>query len=346
MLEEGKRHEKAVLEGRWMGEQATIAEAVIDTDDVTWNIDTDHTAPPPPPPPPTSPPPPEDAETAATPDQSCCVETNSSEDGTSPCPPMPIARRVLRLVGGVDISFVKGSEENACATLVVLQFPSLKTVYEAYERVTMDYPYMSGFLAFREVNHLARLVGQLRRERPDLEPDVTFVDGNGRLHPRGAGLACHLGVVTGLRTVGLGKTFLHVDGLTKAGVRERVKALLSVGEREMPLLGASGTVWGMALVPKEEEGKKAAVVSSPVFVSVGHRVSLETCVALTKAVGRYRVPEPVRQADMRSREVIREWLLERRGDEADTKQTSSPSSSHGSSKETGGYDVRDSSRRT
>lgn len=47
-----------------------------------------------------------------------------------------------------------------------------------------------------------------------------FVDGNGRLHPRGAGLACHLGVMTGLRTVGLGKTFLHVDGLTKTGVRE------------------------------------------------------------------------------------------------------------------------------
>ncbi|CAN0361495.1 unnamed protein product, partial [Scytosiphon promiscuus] len=69
------------------------------------------------------------------------------------------------------------------------------------------------------VDHLARLVDQLRRERPDLEPDVLFVDGNGRLHPRGAGLASHLGVVTGLRTVGLGKTFLHVDGLTKGGVR-------------------------------------------------------------------------------------------------------------------------------
>lgn len=54
----------------------------------------------------------------------------------------------------------------------------------------------------------------------DLEPDVLFVDGNGRLHPRGAGLACHLGVVMGLRTVGLGKTFLQVDGLTKNGVRE------------------------------------------------------------------------------------------------------------------------------
>lgn len=54
----------------------------------------------------------------------------------------------------------------------------------------------------------------------DLEPDVTFVDGNGRLHPRGAGLACHFGVMTGLRTVGIGKTFLHVDGLSKHGVRE------------------------------------------------------------------------------------------------------------------------------
>lgn len=58
------------------------------------------------------------------------------------------------------------------------------------------------------------------RAGEDLEPDVLFVDGNGKLHPRGAGLACHLGVATGLRTVGLGKTFLHVDGLTKAGVRE------------------------------------------------------------------------------------------------------------------------------
>lgn len=54
----------------------------------------------------------------------------------------------------------------------------------------------------------------------------------------------------------------------------------------MPLVGESGTAWGMALVPKEEEGKKVGVVTNPVFVSIGHRVSLETCVTLTKAVGR------------------------------------------------------------
>lgn len=73
---------------------------------------------------------------------------------------------------------------------------------------------------------------------------------------------------------------------------QRVKASLSAGERETPLLGTSGTVWGTALVPKEEDRRgtkkpgSCGVVTNPVFVSIGHRVSLETCVALTKAVGR------------------------------------------------------------
>lgn len=60
-------------------------------------------------------------------------------------------RRRLRLVGGVDISFVKNREDDACATLVILEFPSLNMVYETHDRVTMEHPYMAGYLAFREV---------------------------------------------------------------------------------------------------------------------------------------------------------------------------------------------------
>lgn len=225
-------------------------------------------------------------------DLDTAIAATRLSSSSSPSRPQP---RPLRLVGGVDISFIKGSDENACATLVILEYPSLQTVYEVHSRVTMPLPYISGFLAFREVDHLVELVNRLRTERPDLEPDVTFVDGNGRLHPRRAGLACHLGVLTGLRTVGIGKTFLQVDGLTKHGVREKVNAMSSEGERETQLVGSSGTVWGTALLPKtkeEEEEKqnekrsKYGVVTCPVFVSVGHRTSLETCVALTKAVGR------------------------------------------------------------
>lgn len=84
------------------------------------------------------------------------------------------------------------------------------------------------------------------------------------------------------------KSFTHIPRppSTPSHMLQRVRTLLEAGEREMPLVGESGTVWGMALVPKEEEGKKVGVVTNPVFVSVGHRLSLETCVTLTKAVGR------------------------------------------------------------
>lgn len=74
--------------------------------------------------------------------------------------------------------------------------------------------------------------------------------------------------------------------LLLTSLSQRVRDVLSSGERESQLVGESGTVWGTALVPREEG--KGCAVTNPVFVSVGHRVSLETGVALTKAVGRYR----------------------------------------------------------
>jgi endonuclease V len=225
------------------------------------------------------------------------------------------ALRPLRFIAGVDISFTLGSNENACATLVVLSWPELDVVYETSNRVTMDQPYLAGYLAFREVGHLAALVARMRAERPDLDVDIVFVDGNGVLHPRGAGLASHLGVLCNLRTVGIGKTFLHVDGLTKPRVRELVAAAAAAAAASndssnsssnnssssvaVNLVGDSGAVWGAALC--------CSGTVNPIYVSIGHRVSLSTAVALTQLTCRYRVPEAVRQADIRSREIVRTW---------------------------------------
>lgn len=69
--------------------------------------------------------------------------------------------------------------------------------------VQLTQPYIPGFLAFREVDHLLALLERLRASRPELVPDVIFVDGNGVLHPRGFGLASHLGVLARIPTVGL-----------------------------------------------------------------------------------------------------------------------------------------------
>uniref|UniRef100_A0A6I8NWG0 Endonuclease V n=1 Tax=Ornithorhynchus anatinus TaxID=9258 RepID=A0A6I8NWG0_ORNAN len=134
---------------------------------------------------------------------------------------------------------------------------------------------------------------------PELE--VLFVDGNGLLHHRGFGVACHLGVLTGLPCVGVAKKLLQVDGLENDELhKEKIRELRTGGDA-FPLLGDSGTVLGMALKSHERS-------TNPVYVSVGHKISLDTAVRLTQACCRHRVPEPIRQADIRSREYIRKTL--------------------------------------
>uniref|UniRef100_A0A8D0L900 Endonuclease V n=1 Tax=Sphenodon punctatus TaxID=8508 RepID=A0A8D0L900_SPHPU len=79
--------------------------------------------------------------------------------------------------------------------------------------VTVSAPYVAGFLAFREVPFLVEAAQRLQAQEPELTPQVLLVDGNGVLHHRGFGIACHLGVLTGLPCVGVAKNLLQVDGL-------------------------------------------------------------------------------------------------------------------------------------
>uniref|UniRef100_A0A7S4BU46 Endonuclease V n=1 Tax=Chrysotila carterae TaxID=13221 RepID=A0A7S4BU46_CHRCT len=207
----------------------------------------------------------------------------------------------IELVGGVDLSFIKGSDTDACAALVVLRLPTLEVVYESYKRVELRAPYIPGFLAFREVYCLADLLEDLYANMPELMPDAILVDGNGRLHPNRFGLACHLGVLCGVPTVGVGKSLHYVDGLT----RERLRAVAdaecaTVGAHGM-LVGDSGAVWGTVL----RTTSPAAGEFKPVVVSVGHGLSLESATALVRACCKHRVPEPIRQADLRSRAWLR-----------------------------------------
>uniref|UniRef100_H3G786 Endonuclease V n=1 Tax=Phytophthora ramorum TaxID=164328 RepID=H3G786_PHYRM len=208
--------------------------------------------------------------------------------------------KLLRRVAGVDVSFLKGSNEHACASIVVLEYPSLTVLYEAFTYVSLPAPYIAGFLAFREVPALTKLYEDLCRRRPDLLPDVTLVDGNGVLHPQGFGLASHFGVLESIPTIGVGKTFLHVDGLTKPDVKGMMAKAREENHDLVKLTGKSGkVVWGAALCG-------TAGVKNPVYVSVGHMLSLDTSVAIAQACSKFRVPEPIRQADLRSREVIRQ----------------------------------------
>ncbi|OIW09247.1 hypothetical protein TanjilG_01218 [Lupinus angustifolius] len=91
----------------------------------------------------------------------------------------------LRYIGGVDVSFSNDDSSMACGTLVVLDFNTLKVVYEDFSLVTLHVPYVPGFLAFREAPVLVEILDKMKRNGNPFYPQLLMVDGNGILHPRG-----------------------------------------------------------------------------------------------------------------------------------------------------------------
>lgn len=204
----------------------------------------------------------------------------------------------LSLIGGVDISFFKGSATKACAMLVIARYPDLSIVYQDCQITDVKEPYINGFLAFREVSHLLPLIEKLRINFPSLVPQVIMVDGNGLLHQRRCGLASHLGVLCGIPTIGVSKLFTEVDSMKKEEVRLLRSKLVNKGDY-VPLVGASNYIWGTMVKTTDEPD------TTPVYVSIGHRISLETATSIVIACSIVREPEPIRQADRLSREVVK-----------------------------------------
>lgn len=203
----------------------------------------------------------------------------------------------VQRIAGVDISFVKGSAVDACVAVVVLEYPSLRAVYEGYEMVKLREPYISGFLAFREAPFFVQVI---RRIPPECAPQLVVVDGNGVLHPRGCGSATHLGVLLGLPTVGVAKKFLAVDGLERGAVEEAfARECGATPGSHMLLRGrTSGAVLGAAVRPRSSR--------VPLYVSPGHMISLRQSIEVVLGCCVYRIPEPTRQADLRSRTFIKD----------------------------------------
>ncbi|XP_013685867.1 endonuclease V isoform X1 [Brassica napus] len=228
---------------------------------------------------------------------------------------LPQGSETLKYVGGVDISFTKDDSSVACACLVVLELPSLRVVHNELSLLRLQVPYVPGFLAFREAPVLLQILEKMRDDQHPFYPQVLMVDGNGILHPRGFGLACHLGVLAHLPTIGVGKNvpssqnlylfsacLHHVDGLDHSEVRRSFLLKENEDEQVIKLVGNSGFTWGVGFRPTLSSVK-------PIYVSLGHRISLDSAVEVVKMTCKYRVPEPIRQADMRSRAYLQKHLL-------------------------------------
>lgn len=188
----------------------------------------------------------------------------------------------VSLVAGADASYMKGSDV-IHAVVVVLRYPDLTVVERVFATAVTGFPYIPGLLAFREG---PALIEAFRRVRS--EPDVLFFDGHGIAHPRGLGIASHMGLLLDRPAIGVAKSLLTGSAAKPGFMRGSMTPVLRDGE----------TI-GMAV--RTKEGTK------PVYVSVGHRISLEAAVDLVLATARgYRLPEPTRQAHLLSNAVRKE----------------------------------------
>jgi len=207
----------------------------------------------------------------------------------------------IKYIAGVDISFIKNRNEDSqqlgISALVICDYKTLKIVYEDYKLVTIDEPYIPGFLAFREVKHFVNLIEELKQNSPQYIPQVILVDGNGIFHNKGFGLASHLGVLVDIPTIGCGKTVFAVDGITKRKVEDIYYYELKKKGDAKKLIGKSRTQWGYALRTTKE-------YDYPMIISIGHKVSNETALQIVRKTCIYRVPEPIRLSDKISRRLV------------------------------------------
>jgi len=183
-------------------------------------------------------------------------------------------RGTIRSLAGADVSYDPRSGR-FYAAVVLLSWPGLSVIETARAHGPSRFPYIPGLLSFREIPPLLRAFRRLRRR-----PGLVFCDGQGLAHPRRFGLACHLGLLLGIPTLGCAKTLL---------VGEHSPVPPERGGRSPLLL--DGRQVGTAL--RTREGTK------PIFVSPGHRISMAQAVSWAlHGTTRFRIPEPTRLADL------------------------------------------------
>jgi len=193
----------------------------------------------------------------------------------------------IRYVAGADLAFDPATEV-AFAGVIVYRFPNLEEVERRMARRKLRFPYVPGLLSFRECPILLAAFARLKTE-----PDLVLIDGHGRAHPRRFGIACHIGILFDKPTIGCAKSRLvgeHQDPDRRAG---STSPLMLEGER-----------LGVALRTRDNV--------RPIYVTTGHRVSLDTAVGLVKqCLDGFRIPKPTREADHYVRDLRRAYQRSR-----------------------------------
>jgi len=185
-----------------------------------------------------------------------------------------LPNRIERAVG-VDLAY---RNNYVVGSAVIVEYKSFKVIEKKYVIAKVKFPYIPTLLAFREVFPAWSALNKLNKRY-----DIVFVDGNGRLHPYKAGFACHLGIIIDKPTIGIAKKLLCGR----------------VGEwmHNCAPIYYNDEIIGYAL--------KTLKRAKPIYVSIGHKISIKTAIKLTLLFTRkgLKLPEPIRQAHILAKNI-------------------------------------------
>ena len=186
------------------------------------------------------------------------------------------------LIAGVDVAFSRG-RDLLYAAIVVFDAETMKPIEVASAAQQPVFPYVPGLLTFREGPVVLQAYEKLK-----LEPDLVMFDGQGIAHPRGLGLASHMGVLLDKPSIGCAKSRL-VGEFKEPKQKRGAMRTLSLHRKKV----------GVVLRTKDN--------TKPLFVSPGHRITVETAVRRVLEAGRgYRLPEPTRLAHVEASRAKRD----------------------------------------
>ena len=179
----------------------------------------------------------------------------------------------IKTVAGLDIAYPENEFDDACGACVVMDFQTKDIIEERTVFSKTKFPYISTYLAYRELPVIEKLVKNLKTK-----PTVFMFDGNGILHPYVLGLASHAGVVLDVSSIGVAKSLLY--GTIKGNI-------VSINNEKR----------GYAFCSSKK-------VTKPIYVSPGHKISFETSLKIVKNLSFYKIPEPLRQAHILANEAV------------------------------------------
>lgn len=198
----------------------------------------------------------------------------------------------IRYVAGLDISFDKNNTNYACAYITICDIVTNSIVYENYNLCKMITPYVSGCLGMREVPEYIKLLNEISTK--PYYPQLIMVDGFGILHPRDYGSASELGDIVNIPTIGVAKTLMCIDGMDEHVIKKEFRDKCKKKGDVIMLTGESGKIYGAALKSSDNS-------NTPIYVSIGYGCSLETSIEFANKLSIYKIPEPIRNSDIKSK---------------------------------------------